>query len=368
MNRRCAIGNGRRRLLGPALVAKLAQQLAVWLHCRLHMHSSCTLGFHCPHEQLPPSTLLRLATLAEQAGFSAAMCSDHFHPWSDRQGQSGFSWSWLGAALQATHMSFGTVCAPGQRYHPAIIGQAAATLSEMFPNRFWLAVGSGEALNESITGDVWPPKQERNLRLTESARVIRALWAGEIVTARGSVVTEAAHLYSRPRHPPLLLGAALTPGTARWVGSWADGLITVGGARDDMRAVVDAFRESAGVAKPMFLQVALSFAPTDEEAASAAYDQWRHCAVPTAQLADLPSPSAFDRATANIDSQAVLSKVRVSSDIHRHLEWIHQDHNLGFERIYLHNVARDHQERFIEACAERVVPSFNQTGIEERTR
>ena len=332
------------------------------------MPSACTLGFHCSHEQLPPSRLLRIATLADQAGFSAAMCSDHFHPWSERQGQSGFSWSWLGAALQGSTMSFGTVCAPGQRYHPAVIAQAAATLSEMFPDRFWLAVGSGEALNESITGQPWPTKHERNLRLHESAQIIRALWQGETVTTRGAVVTEAARLYSRPLSPPLLLGAALSPATAEWVGSWADGLITVAGPRDGMRAVVDAFRGRAGDAKPMFLQAAVSFAQTDEEAASAALDQWRHCAVPAADLADLPSPVAFDRASAGVDASAVLSRVRVSSDIGRHLEWLHRDDDLGFERIYLHNVARDHQERFIEACADSVLPCFKRAAIEERMR
>ena len=122
------------------------------------MPSACTLGFHCSHEQHSRSRLLGLARFAAEAGFTAAMCSDHFHPWSDRQGQSGFSWSWLGAALQASTMSIGTVCALRQRYHPAVIAQAAATLSEMFPERFWLAVGSGEALNESITGAGVAPK------------------------------------------------------------------------------------------------------------------------------------------------------------------------------------------------------------------
>ena len=118
----------------------------------------------------------------------------------------------------------------------------------------------------------------------------------------------------------------------------------------------------------MFLQVTMSFARTDEEAASAARDQWRHGALPTSQLSDLPSPAAFDRASADIQAPAVRSKVRVSADIGRHLAWLHQDHDLGFERIYLYNVAREHQERFIEACAVRVIPSFNHTCIVERTR
>jgi G6PDH family F420-dependent oxidoreductase len=254
-------------------------------------------------------------------------------------------------------MSFGTVCAPGQRYHPAVVAQAAATLAEMFADRFWLAVGSGEALNESITGEAWLPKHDRNRRLDESVAVMRALWAGETVSTRGLVVTEGARLYSRPARPPLLLGAALSPETARRVGSWADGLITVTGARDDMRAVIDAFRENAGD-KPMFLQAALSFAPTHEEALRAAHEQWRHSALAAWQLSDLASPSAFDRASADAVPASVQSKVRVSGDIDQHLHWLNEDREMGFARIYLHNVARDYQERFIDACAERIIPSL----------
>ena len=103
-------------------------------------------------------------------------------------------------------MSFGTICAPGQRYHPAVIAQAAATLSEMFTDRFWLAVGSGEALNESITGQPWPPKHERNLRLQESVRIMRALWEGDTVTTRGFVVTDGARLYLETSEPSASAG------------------------------------------------------------------------------------------------------------------------------------------------------------------
>jgi coenzyme F420-dependent glucose-6-phosphate dehydrogenase len=116
------------------------------------------IGYQASHEQFSPSALLRYAILAEKAGFECVNCSDHFHPWSEAQGESGFSFAWLGAALQATHIPFGVVCAPGQRQHPAIVAQAAATLSEMFPERFWMALGSGEVLNEQITGEKWPLK------------------------------------------------------------------------------------------------------------------------------------------------------------------------------------------------------------------
>jgi probable non-F420 flavinoid oxidoreductase len=295
--------------------------------------------------------------LAARAGFTYAMCSDHFAPWSERQGHSGYTWSWLGAALQATALSFGTVCAPGQRYHPAIIAQAAATLAEMYPERLWLAVGSGEAVNEAITGQPWPSKPERNARLKESADVMRALWAGETVTMKGHVQVKDARLYVRPPRPPLLLGAAITPETARWVGEWADGMITVAGPRDSMREVIDAFRETGG-AKPMFLQVTLSFAPSDEEALAAAMDQWRQGVAGPEKLADLTSPAAFDRESANADPDEVSEKVRVSADVQRQLAWLHEDAALGFTRIYVHNVAREHQEHFIDACATSVLPHF----------
>ena len=315
------------------------------------------IGYHCSHEQFAPGELLRLVRRAEGAGFQSAMCSDHFHPWGERQGQSGFAWSWLGAALQATSLPFGVVTVPGGwRYHPAIVAQAAATLAEMFPGRFWIAPGSGELLNEGIVGGRWPPKAERNARLREACDVIRALWAGERVTHRGLVVVEEAKLYSLPREPPLLVGAALTPETAEWMGEWADGLITVVGPRETMRAVVDAFRRGGGEGKPIYLQAQLSFARTEEEALRGAWEQWRTVKLPSPVLSDLRLPSQFDAIGEGIRPDEVKEKMRVSADVEQHLEWLAGDVEMGFEEINLHCVHREQQERFIDVFGERVVP------------
>src|ERR687892_1177315 len=151
------------------------------------------VGLHLSHEQIAPSRLLAHAREAEAAGFQAAMSSDHFSPWSERQGESGFAWSFLGAALEATSLPFGVVNAPGQRYHPAIVAQAAATLCEMFPGRLWVALGSGEASNEHITGDPWPDKTTRNARLRECVDVMRALLAGEVVDHDGLITINQPH-------------------------------------------------------------------------------------------------------------------------------------------------------------------------------
>jgi G6PDH family F420-dependent oxidoreductase len=158
-------------------------------------------AYHASHEQFAPSALVRYVRLAEQAGFTAVSSSPHFQPWSVRQGQSGFAWAWLGAAMQVTSLPFNLVCAPGQRYHPVIIAQAAATLADLFPGRFQLALGSGEARNERVLGKPWPPKAERHAHLLECVHIIRALWAGETVTHEGRVRVAEGKLYTgRRRH------------------------------------------------------------------------------------------------------------------------------------------------------------------------
>jgi coenzyme F420-dependent glucose-6-phosphate dehydrogenase len=323
------------------------------------------IGYHASHEQFGPGDLLDYVRLAEQAGFHAAMCSDHFYPWSERQAESGFAWSWLGAALATTDLSFGVVNAPGQRYHPTIIAQASATLAAMFPGRFWMALGSGQALNELITGGPWPAKEERNARLKESVDIIRALHAGETITHHGRVVVEEAKLYTRPKEAPMIVGAAITPETARWVGGWADGMITVAQPIGDLEQVVEAFREGGGEGKPMFLQVQLSWAADDDQARDAAYDQWRTNIFDSPVLATLRTPSAFDAAAEFVHPEDLDGHIRISADPGRHLEWLAQDIELGFDRLYLHNVGRN-QAAFIDAFGERVLPELANAGTRAR--
>jgi probable non-F420 flavinoid oxidoreductase len=276
------------------------------------------------------------------------MCSDHFAPFSEQQGQSGSAWSWLGAALQATSMSFGTVTAPGQRYHPAIIAQAAATLSEMFPGRFWLALGSGENINEHITGGRWPPKPERQRRLRECVDVMRALFRGETVTHEGAVHVSEAKLYTRPPEPPRLFGAAVSAQTAGWVAGWADGLITVNQPEPQLQRVVEAFRSHGGEGKPMFLQAHVAFAETDAEALRIAHQNWRAGALSGSLLWDVVLPEELDAAAKYVRPEDVRASVRVSASLEEHREWIARDRALGFERIYLHEVGPD-QHRFVDA-------------------
>ena len=196
------------------------------------------IGFHCSHEQIDPAQLLRDVQRAEHAGFTAAMSSDHFSPWSERQGESGFAWSFLGAALATTRLPFGVVNAPGQRYHPAIVAQAIATLAQMFPGRIWAALGSGEASNERITGDEWPRKEVRDQRLVECVEVIRRLLRGEEVNHAGLTQVNRARLWTLPEAVPDLVGPAVTPETAARHAAWADGLVTVNQSRETLQEVL----------------------------------------------------------------------------------------------------------------------------------
>ncbi|RVT96460.1 TIGR03885 family FMN-dependent LLM class oxidoreductase [Mucilaginibacter limnophilus] len=315
------------------------------------------IGYQASHEQFPPSALLRFSQLAEQAGFQSVNSSDHFHPWGEAQGHSGFSFTWLGAAMQSTALPYSMVCAPGQRYHPAIVAQAIATLGELFPGRFWVALGSGEAVNENITGERWPTKAERNTRLLECAQVIRRLLNGETVTHTGLITVHQAKLYSRPSVNPLLYCAALTPETAAWAGKWADGLLTAHQPLDKLQKVIQAFRENGGEGKPLALKAQLSYAATAEDALQGAWEQWKTNIFQGTVLSDLPTPAHFDAMARFVKPEDMHPYVNISADLNEHIKNIRSYIDLGFNDIILHNVNRE-QEIFINDFGAKVLPAF----------
>lgn len=321
------------------------------------------IGYHASHEQFTPRDLLELVQRAEQAGFDAAMCSDHFHPWSQSQGQSGFAWGWLGAALATTRLPFGVVTSPVGRYHPAVVAQASATLAQMFEGRFWLAAGSGEALNEGITGAPWPPHQQRNERMHEAVSIIRRLWSGEEVTHHGAVTIEQARLYTRPREAPPVYVAALSEETARWAGGWADGLITISLPHGRLKSVIDAFHEGGGEGKPLLLQVKISYDETDDAALAGAHEQWRFNVFDNSIAAELRTPQQFEAAARHVKREAMKDSVRISADPKQHVEWLLEDIALGFSEIHLHNVNR-RQREFIDAFGEQVLPALRDRATE----
>jgi coenzyme F420-dependent glucose-6-phosphate dehydrogenase len=315
------------------------------------------IGYHISHEQFPPSELLTYAKKAEEAGFQFCLSSDHFHTWNESQGHSGFAWSWLGAAMAQTSINFGVVNCPTFRYHPAIIAQAVATLDEMFPDRFWISVGSGQALNEAIIGEHWPEKTKRNDKLKEAVEIMRDLWKGKTVTRDGLIKVEKATLYTRPKTEIAVVGAAITPETAGWLAGWADGLITVLQPMEKLEKVVEAWRSNGGENKPMILKVQLSYDETDEAAREGGHEQWKTNVFGSDMLAELRTPKEFEQAGEFVKPEEMDGGVNISSDPQKHIEWLQKYIDMGFHELVLHNVNKK-QEQFIKVFGEKVLPAF----------
>lgn len=314
------------------------------------------LGFHASHEQISPAQLLADVQHAERAGFQMAMCSDHYAPWSTRQGHSGYTWSWLGAAMATTELEFGCVCAPGQRYHPAVVAQKIATLGVMFPGRFWTALGSGEAANEHITGDRWPAKEERTRRLEECVDVISRLLDGEEVSHDGLVTVDRAKLWDLPDPRPKLIAPAVSVESAARVAVWADGMATLNQPIDTLRDLVAAYRDAGGRGT-LSLQVHLSWAPERSEAEAIALDQWRSNVFAAPVCWDTETPEAFDVMSEYVDLADVEQAVVVSADLAEHRDRLAEYADLGFDDIYLHFVGQE-QERFIDTFGAEVIPAL----------
>ncbi len=309
--------------------------------------------------------MLDLAEQAESAGFEAGFqVSEHFHPWTPEQGQSAFAWSFMGALGQRTTLPFGTaVTCPGFRYHPAVIAHAAATLGAMYPGRFWLGLGSGEALNEHLVADYWPEAPERIARMFESVEIIRKLFSGKDVKHKGEYYKmETVRLWTMPDEPPPIYIATAGPITARKTGMFADGLITVGAPEQKIEMIFEKCREGcreAGNDPQRFkfiLQLHLSWAETDEQAMANAMTEWPNGGMKFPKQ-DIRSPLDFEQMAKLVRPEDFEGRMLISSDLEEHRRYIQRFVDLGFDRIYLHNVGRN-QRQWAEVFGREVLPGL----------
>ena len=322
------------------------------------------VGYAASFEQFHPTELLSYCQQAERAGFGAVMASDHFHPWVPAQGQSAFVWSWLGALGATTGLRFGTgVTRPGYRYHPAVIAQAAATLEAMYPGRFYLGLGAGEALNEHIVGEYWPEAPVRLERLMESIEIIKALFTGKKIKHRGTHFNvESAKLYTLPEAPPPIYVATSGPIMAARTGKFTDGLITVGATDEKLRMLVGRYEQGAreagkdASAMPRLLQVKVCYAESVEAATEAAVKEWPNggMAFPKADIRD---PEDFEAMAKLVRPEHFKNRVLLSPDLAEHTAYLQHFVDLGFTEVYVHNVGRN-QEEFVRAYGEQVIPAL----------
>lgn len=321
-----------------------------------------TVGYAVMCEQFGPNELIRYSQAAENSGFDALMVSDHFHPWTPQQGQSPFAWSLMGALGAVTKLRFGTgVTPPGYRYHPAILAQASATLETMFPGRFYLGLGAGEALNEHITGQYWPEAVTRLEVLAESIELIKRLFTGKSVKYKGQYFNlESARLYTMPEKPPPIYVATSGPVNAERTGRTCDGIITVGAADEKIKMLLERFEKGAREAgkdpstMPRIIQLHVSWAESDQAALDNAVKEWPNGGLNFPKQ-DIRNPEDFEAMAKLVRPEHFKGRVLTSADLGVHLEHIQHFIDLGFTEFYVHNVGRN-QEEFIEAYGREVVP------------
>ena len=316
------------------------------------------LGYALSSEEHPPNDLVRYARLAEETGFSFAFISDHYHPWIDRQGQSPFVWSVLGAIAHATRrLRVGTgVTCPTIRMHPAIIAQAAATTAAMMPGRFFLGVGSGENLNEHITGCHWPPPDVRLEMLEEAVEVIRLLWQGGTRDHRGRYYTvENARLYTLPPEPPPIVVAAAGPRAAETAGRIGDGLVSTSPERE----ILQQFEKAGGGGKPRYGQVAVCWARDEAAARRTAHEWWPNAGLKGPLTVELALPAHFEAAASLVREEDVAKKIVCGPDPERHVEQIRKFADAGYEYVYVHQIGPD-QEGFFDFYRREIMPRLRE--------
>ena len=322
------------------------------------------IGYHASHEQFSPSQLLLYVRQADAAGFDAIMTADHITPWSKRQGNSGNNRAWLGAAMSNTSLTFGSLAIPGGwRYHPVVLAHVIATVSEMFPDRLrWIAVGSGEAMNEHVVGEGWPDKAERNQRLRAGCDIVHALMKSDMPTADNPWFSvDRSQIWSRPQKLHMIYGAALSDDTADWMGVWTDGLLTVRKPREELTKMIDRFRAGGGDGKPVAVQLQVSWGRSNEEARKAAWDQWRVAAASPDCLANLETAHEFDLETQAISPEEMDDVIPLVTTAQQVLDLIEDMKSCRVDEIYIHNVSRD-QSAFLEFKASEVMPAIDRTA------
>ncbi len=331
--------------------------------------ASLTVGYAAMLEQFHPTEIVDLSAYAETKGFSGVMAADHFQPWVPQQGQAAFVWNVLSALGERTKGDLGPgVTAPTFRWHPAMVAQASATLAAMYPGRHWLGLGSGEALNEHITGQYWPEAPERINRMFEAIDLIKKLFSGSIAGkdvkhAGPFFKLESTRLWTMPKVAPEILVATAGPVTAKRAGKTVDGLITVGAPLEKIDGLFARFDEGAReVGKdpstmPKVLQLHMSWAATDEEAMRNAMVEWPNGGMKFPK-ADIRSPFEFEQIAKLVRPEDFEGRMIISADPDKHLQYIQKFVDQGFDRVYLHNVGRNQRE-WIDVFGAQVLPKLH---------
>ncbi len=319
------------------------------------------VGFMLGHEQFPVPELVELGESAAQAGFGVLATSDHLQPWQANERHCGQAWvtlSSLGARAKSAWIGT-TVTCPTLRYNPAVVAEAFASLSLLYPGRVFLGVGSGEALNEQAATGAWPKWPERWERLIEAIEIIRTLWTGQQVSHRGKYYTVDARLYDPPAQPIPLLTAANGKKSIRLAGQYGDGLITDPKTWQQFKGEWEAGARSAGKNPADMPVLAEQFVVVgDTNDARQAAEQWRFIPKAFKKYYNISDPSEIEQqANKELPLEQVYSEWPVSTDPSVHVEALAKLFDSGVTIVNVHS-GQPNQQRVIEFYANNVLPSL----------
>ncbi|MFF0542379.1 TIGR03557 family F420-dependent LLM class oxidoreductase [Nocardia thailandica] len=317
------------------------------------------IGFKLAAEAFDPNTLVRQAVRAETAGFDFVECSDHFHPWLDEQGHSPFVWTVLGAIAARTDrigLATGVTC-PIIRYHPAVIAQAAATTALLSGDRFTLGIGSGERLNEHVTGAEFPPVRVRQRMLREALEIIRLLWRGGYRSYDGRYLSVSdARIFDLPATPPPIAVAAGGSSAAGIAAELGDGLFATAPDADLVQAYQD-----AGGQGPRYAELSVAFADTDRAGAEAALRTNRWAVGGWKVMSELPNPANFAAATTTVRVEDMLENFVCGNDPKRYVEAVREYTDAGYDRVVLMNAGPD-PDAFLEFYSSELAPLLREAA------
>jgi G6PDH family F420-dependent oxidoreductase len=313
------------------------------------------IGYFLSCEEHAPAELISQARRAEAAGFHGLWISDHFHPWTDEQGNSPFVWSVIGGLAGATSLPVTTgVTCPTIRIHPAIIAQAAATSKVMLQGRFSLGVGSGENLNEHVLGDRWPRAGVRLEMLEEAIQVMRLLWEGGTKSYRGKYYqVENARIYTLPDEPPEVLISGFGPRATRLAGRIGDGYCHTAPDAE----MLSLFRESGGGDKPAHAGTKVCWGEDEAAARETAHRLWPNEQLPGELAQELPTPRHFEQASSLVTEEMVGEALPCGPDPEKHLQSIRQYVDAGFDEVYVQQIGHE-QEGFFRFYEREILPEF----------
>jgi coenzyme F420-dependent glucose-6-phosphate dehydrogenase len=314
------------------------------------------MGYTLSGEEHAPGDLLLYGRIAEESGFDLLTISDHFHPWTSRQGQSPFVWSVLGGLSVKTErvQIMTAVTCPTIRIHPAIVAQAAATIACLLPDRFVLGLGTGENLNEHVVGAAWPHPQERLHMLEEAIEMIRRLWTGNLVTERTEHYTiDRARLFTLPETSPPIAVAAASPAAAKLAGRAGDALISTTPDAE----LVETFRDAGGEGRPVYGQLTVCYGPDEAKAKDEALEWWPNTSVPGDVGLELAEPEQFEEVATLLTADQVAEKVVCGPALGPILEKIGAFVDAGFDHVFIHQVG-PRQEEFLAFAKDELLPAI----------